>query len=153
MSDPYRDADPSVCPACAASLRTFHDRLCCDACGGMMLELDDLATAVTEIVGDEPALKLVGGHPGTRACPRCRHPMSTCHLEVDFADHPSRLAPTLDCCRSHGIWFDTDELATILAALYRSTEPPSHATLRQIARTLLENYGHKILPRSPPLRV
>jgi hypothetical protein len=48
------------------------------------------------------------------------------------------------------VWFDTDERATVLAALHRAAAPPSHATLREIARTLLETYGHKFTRRPPP---
>lgn len=55
VTDPYRDPEPYACPACHAVLRSFHDRLCCDACGGMMLALDDLAAAVTEIAATRGA--------------------------------------------------------------------------------------------------
>jgi Zn-finger nucleic acid-binding protein len=143
MSDPYRDSEPLACPACNAALRSFHERLCCDACGSVMLELDDLVAAITEIIGDGPALKLVHGKPGARACPRCKHAMASCHLDVEITEHHRELKPTLDRCASHGVWFDTDELADILTVLHRSAEPPSHATVRQIARTMLVSFGSK----------
>src|SRR4051812_27570934 len=53
MAGPYRDPE-LVCPACHAKLRVFGQRLCCDACDGILLELADLTTSIAELTGIDP---------------------------------------------------------------------------------------------------
>ncbi len=46
---PYRTSpDPPACPACGAGLRDFSGRLCCDACGGILVDLADLTASIND---------------------------------------------------------------------------------------------------------
>jgi hypothetical protein len=130
MGDPYRDADMLECPGCGSDLRVFNARLCCDACGGIMLPLVDLATAIEEHTHVAPQLAVIGSRPGARRCPRCRVDMAECRLDAQLGDRHPTLEPTLDHCATHGLWFDEFEIAAVLQVLRESTEPA------QLARTL-----------------
>jgi Zn-finger nucleic acid-binding protein len=134
------------CPACGRELRAFQHRLCCDACTGMLVSTDDLATVLAEHVmsqtGTRPLPGFRDGRLGARICPRCDARMITTHLDMKLGDKHHRLSPTLDRCAAHGVWFDANELAQILEAVQRAASLPSHASLRQILVTIFENYGH-----------
>ena len=116
---PYRDRWHK-CPACPNSeLREFEGRLICDACNGMMITRDDLAKAIRDLTGADPEFEFFDDKPTKRACPRCDHALVACRLRVKFAvaDKEPAPKPILDRCEQDGIWFDTDELAKVLAAV------------------------------------
>jgi Zn-finger nucleic acid-binding protein len=117
MGGPYRDPE-LPCPACRAPLRTFNARLCCDACNGIFLELDDLARSIADLTGAAPELAFKDDRPGTRRCPRCAAAMTACHLVVTLGHRHPRLPPELDRCGAHGVWFDELELAKIYELLH-----------------------------------
>lgn len=71
MPDPYRDQNLS-CPACQAPLRLFQDRLCCDACNGIFLELDDLERAVVEVTSVAATVIFVEEQPAPGCAPSAR---------------------------------------------------------------------------------
>jgi hypothetical protein len=129
---PYRDSQ-LACPACAAGLRRFRDRLCCDGCSGIMLGVDDLEVAIRELTGTTPELGFTGDAPGARPCPCCQTAMVRCRLDVWLMDERPALRPELDRCDGHGVWFDAEELAKVLEVL------------RRVASTTLGNSR----PRSP----
>jgi hypothetical protein len=137
MSGPYRDPELWSCPACGSSLRPYGKRLCCDACGGIMLTPDDLLRAIHAHTRTRARLRLVVGDDGARRCPRCQAQMAVCHLEATLEGHEPELTPELDRCVEHGVWFDVDELATIFEAARKATEPGG-GSLADLVRTIIE---------------
>ncbi len=103
---PNRDEFPT-CPDCAVALQPYGSRLGCDRCGG---------TLVTEAELSELLSSFDPKHPRTlawakverasrRQCPRCEAIMMGAHMEEIAVEH----------CVEHGVWFDTGELARVLA--------------------------------------
>ncbi len=113
MSEPYRDQH-FACPACKAPMRVFHKRLVCDACYGVMLTLEDLATGVHDLTSILPTFAYRNEKPGKRACPHCAVLMTTCKLTLGLEEEVEKPRPELDRCVEHGIWFDGEELARVL---------------------------------------
>ena len=111
---PFRD-DFLTCPACAAPLREYQTRQVCDACDGMLLALADLAHAIHDLTSVVPTFEYADEAPGKRSCPRCRQAMTTCKLRVVLDREIEKPRPVLDRCREHGLWFDGEELASVLA--------------------------------------
>ena len=122
MSGPYRDRE-LVCPACHAKLRVFYQRLCCDECDGILLELADLTTSISELTGIDPEIGFLGERPGRRPCPHCARTMSVCRLDVALMNQRPTLRPALDRCVAHGVWFDATELAKVFEVLHRAVSP------------------------------
>lgn len=123
MSDPFVDL-LMKCPACTGtSLRAFHGRLCCDACEGMQITLAELSRAIVDLTGIEPTYEFMDVQPGKRSCPRCPTPMTRCRLRVIVEDELAKPRPELDHCAEHGVWFDRDELATVLAKVRAKVSP------------------------------
>lgn len=110
--DPYRAAHER-CPACRQGLRKHQTRLICDGCGGMMVPMADLATAIVEMTSLEPAFEVTDEVPGTRTCPLCTTVMTECKLRIVLGDELAKPRPTLDRCGQHGLWFDDAELAAV----------------------------------------
>jgi hypothetical protein len=118
MPEPYR-AVPAACPACFTALRDYRGRLCCDACGGIMITMTDLTNAITEISGiGDPKVELLDEKPGTRRCPRCPDAMTTFKVRVTVYEERIKPRPQLDHCAAHGIWFDRDELAKVFEKVH-----------------------------------
>jgi hypothetical protein len=147
MDDPYRDPETVTCPACGSALRGFHGRLCCDGCGGVMLELVDLTEQIANGVGAQPLLSFVDHGKGTRKCPRCGELMCASRLVAAVGELHEKLKPQLDRCTVHGVWFDADELAKVLELVQRDLLPRGHATLFQILETLIQMWGRPISNR------
>lgn len=123
MSEPYRELQLR-CPACPATvLRAFHGRLCCDRCEGMQLSLEELSRAIIDLTGIEPTYEFIDEKPGARGCPQCLQRMTTCKLRVTVEDELAKPRPTLDRCEEHGLWFDGDELAAVLAKVRAKVSP------------------------------
>jgi Zn-finger nucleic acid-binding protein len=115
--DPYRDAHRN-CPCCNGELRTFQDRQVCDACEGLMLSIDDLSGAIAELTGLPPTLSYRDEAPGKRPCPHCSAPMTTTKLTIEIeGSRPAKPDAEVDRCVAHGLWFDKDELASVLAPI------------------------------------
>jgi hypothetical protein len=116
MGMPYRDQERS-CPACSAPLRLYQDRLCGDACNGIMLTLADLSHAVYDMTSLVPELEWKSEHPGKRSCPECKERMTVCKLVIRLDGHAEHPKPQLDRCTTHGLWFDHEELAAVFATV------------------------------------
>lgn len=113
--DAYRDQHHN-CPRCNHELRVFGERLVCDGCEGLMLTEDDLRNAIVELTGLAPTFTLRDEAPGKRACPRCTTAMTTAKLTIALeGEKPMKAGPELDRCATHGLWFDENELADVLA--------------------------------------
>jgi hypothetical protein len=115
VTDVYRTSG-FACPRCAnASLREFQNRLVCDECNGMLIAVDDLVTSIHELDGSSDTLAFVAETPSATACPRCRHVMSSCRLELGEL----RLAGTFLRCARDGIWFPRDAMTAVFARVSR----------------------------------
>jgi Zn-finger nucleic acid-binding protein len=105
-----------MCPACKEPLVVFEldgveiDR--CLKCGGTWLddgEIDPLA----RLAGGAPdplqaAIAAAGdGKPGDRRCVRCATKMKLVTVQTVELDR---------CPRGHGLWFDRNEMETLIAA-------------------------------------
>jgi Zn-finger nucleic acid-binding protein len=97
--DPYRDAR-SLCPSCGRRLRVLNERLVCDACGGMLLPVAELAASIVDLGAS--ALDVEPREATTRTCPRCGGAMPSAALVVDRKP----LKVTVVACTHHGLWFD-----------------------------------------------
>ena len=112
----------SVCPKCDVPLfiLRFKDLEVdfCNHCRGLWLDAGELE-ALLERTGahaDDPLLRfqqqpgvLPPGRP--HLCPRCDQPLREIRVE-----HTGSPTLTLDKCpRTHGLWFDADELAQLLS--------------------------------------
>src|SRR4051812_11159068 len=114
MTEPFR-ASVLGCPACSVKLRPFAGRLICDTCEGMFTSFADVERAIRELTGVQPVLEFHGDKPSERACPTCAAKMIACHLRVRLEDDTVKLKAELDRCLADGVWFDTEELAELLA--------------------------------------
>jgi Zn-finger nucleic acid-binding protein len=134
---PYRDADMFQCPACGEAMRAYIERLCCDACTGIFIGLEDLTAALDDHALGMGTIAFRDAAVGARGCPRCRAPMTTCHLVAVFGEGSALPAPELDRCAKHGVWFDVGELAKVLEAARHATEPDGVAGAA-FARAIVE---------------
>jgi Zn-finger nucleic acid-binding protein len=134
---PYRDMEMFQCPACGEAMRAYYKRLCCDACAGIFIAVDDLTSALDDHASGVGTIAFRDTGLGTRGCPRCRAPMTKCHLVASFGDSNARPAPELDRCATHGVWFDVGELANVLEAARHATEPDGAAGVA-FARAVVE---------------
>ncbi|MBA3818235.1 MAG: zf-TFIIB domain-containing protein [Deltaproteobacteria bacterium] len=100
----YRD-HRLPCPVCAASDLSFlGDRWTCDECHGLLVEEAALAAMVMELTEQPWDIPAIGGAVGPRRCPVCEGAMPRQLLEE----------VTVDRCATHGVWFDPQELETVL---------------------------------------
>jgi Zn-finger nucleic acid-binding protein len=111
--DPFRDPE-LPCPACARPLRAFQQRLVCDACGGILLALADLAAAIEDLTSVAPTFAWSHEHQSSRACPQCRAAMTAGRIVLHLEEATAHPRPELDRCATHGVWFDPEELAKVL---------------------------------------
>jgi Zn-finger nucleic acid-binding protein len=94
------------CPGCGEALDTagFTDR--CPACEGAWVNEDALVGMLQERTS---TLVFLPWQPrakdNERTCAQCRKPMQHANLGTVL----------LDRCPEHGVWFDADELAALLA--------------------------------------
>ncbi len=114
MSDPYRQAAYRCLHCEDAPLRAYGDRLVCDTCGGILLEVADLEAAIADLAPD-PVVLLDQEERGL-GCPRCARKVVACRLAVGklWFDAP------LLRCRDHGVWFEGDQLAGVFERIGRS---------------------------------
>lgn len=107
---PYRDS-ALRCPHCGGGLRDHESRLVCDACDGMLLPLDDLATSIHEIDGGDAPVELRDRAPLAAACPRCGGNLETGTIAIGSAV----LGTDLVCCPVDGVWMPRDTLVAAYA--------------------------------------
>ncbi len=110
-----------LCPRCRVNMEQIAlgaTRVCeCPKCEGLWVDTDSLARICSEREQQSAALGLV--HPLHRAaagielqvrylpCPICQQLMN----RVNFAGYSNVI---VDVCKSHGTWFDCDELRRVL---------------------------------------
>jgi Zn-finger nucleic acid-binding protein len=110
---PYREA-ALACPDCGAGpVRPFLRRLVCDACGGMLIGVADLAAALGHIASEQ--LVVAPGEPGERACPRCQRPLAACALAVG----DTAIAGAFRVCERDGVWMPGGTLEAMFETLGR----------------------------------
>ncbi len=102
----YRDQG-LACPGCGDPLREFADRLVCDACGGMLIRVEDFARALAGVGGLE--VRVVPDSLTQRACPRCGALLRSSRV---FAGADS-IDEDILCCAHHGLWFAGGMLETV----------------------------------------
>ena len=114
--------DGAPCPACASALSAARigelEAQACKVCGGLWLDramFEQLGAsrerqgAVMGMLPAPAAPPVVALEPVKyRPCPVCRQFMN----RVNYA---KRSGVVLDVCKSHGLWFDQDELRRVLA--------------------------------------
>jgi len=72
MTEPYRDQH-RTCPACSNTLREYQTGSSATSCQGMMVSIEDLRRAISELTGvDAPVIEYVDEKPGKRACRAAR---------------------------------------------------------------------------------
>jgi len=108
---PYRD-QRLECPACKGPLSEVEwlrvARFSCHRCDGVWLPRASLGALAQALGLDIRVVESAwdGVTKGFRSCPQCAEPMWAKGFPV-----------TIDICRQHGIYFDRDELAQMLAPL------------------------------------
>lgn len=123
MSDVYRTA-ALICPACASPMREFADRLVCDHCEGILLGLEDLRAACSDIAGSDLDVELFDLEESKAACPRCQRPLATCRLRVGSTKIRARVRGDFASCVQDGVWLGRGGLAGVLAAAGRKWAHP-----------------------------
>ena len=109
---------------------------CCLSCGGNWLDAGELAW-LAELTGAQPgrindALQSAAPGPRTaRRCPRCNKRLRSITVA---AEPPLELDR---CPRGHGLWFDADEMAAVIAAFHTGEE-------REVARLLAELHDNEL---------
>lgn len=102
-----------TCPACTKPLAFRGDQWVCGGCAGTFVENAALVAMVQEISQSYWEIPAASGAVGSRACPACDNPMTVEKYE----------SIEIDRCASDGVWFDENELASVL--LNTSTPPKS----------------------------
>lgn len=110
------------CPACGQGLATARvgelELRECRACGGLWLD-----RAVFELLGTSRerqgavlgALPPAGPPPAAPQGPVKYRPCPACGQLMNRVNYARRSGVVLDVCKSHGLWFDRDELRRVLA--------------------------------------
>ncbi len=94
-----------TCPNCSGQPLSFQgDRWACASCQGSFVENTALIEMVTAMTGSPWELPAPSGEPGARKCPACGGVMV-----AETVEHVD-----LDRCPRHGLWFDAEELQTVL---------------------------------------
>ncbi len=111
----YRD-NSDVCPRCGTPLVKAGAARGCEGCRGVWLPADDVRDMASAMQQPPSPVEIVGVPATGRQplpCPDCTEPMDT----LDILGIP------LDVCKKrHGIWFDANELGSLL---FRVAKPPS----------------------------
>lgn len=105
----YRD-QRERCPRCGVELVDARAARGCPNCRGLWVALPDLLEMATQMNAGPYAVQLpfVKSAHQPMPCPTCTELMGTWSL----------FDVQLDRCEKHGIWFDPDELAQILLAVW-----------------------------------
>ena len=147
----YRDSELS-CPACKGALRAFHDRQCCDACGGIQVGASDLKRSVEDLAGAACTLDWDGGASG-RPCPQCGVAMTRATLAIRYDDVVLHSKRGYERCVEHGAWFDDRELAQVFLLVERQVNKGDAMSNRYLPRdTNLDRLTADQYPGAWPLR-
>ncbi len=111
----YRDSQDR-CPRCGIALIDARAARGCPQCRGLWVSMEALGT-MAKAMQQAPMPLAFDFEPDPRQplpCPMCNEAMATWKL----------FTVPLDRCDKHGVWFDPDELAQVLLAVWvRSTIP------------------------------
>jgi Zn-finger nucleic acid-binding protein len=97
----------AACPSCGTGLDPQGARMICSACGGALVPDAQLEAMMNEMSPDDERpleRRLLPGAAAPRSCPRCTTAMTPHEM----------YGVTIDRCSAHGVWFDGEELATVL---------------------------------------
>jgi Zn-finger nucleic acid-binding protein len=100
-----------TCPACTKQLAFRGDQWVCPDCAGTFVENAALVAMVQEISQSYWEIPASSGAVGARTCPACNTKMTVEKYE----------AIEIDRCATDGVWFDDNELASVLMD---ATTPP-----------------------------
>jgi ribosomal protein S27AE len=110
MTEPYRSG--VVCPRCGEAAVDARDgHLVCDACDGMLIGADEVASAIHDIDDADATPALREPQPATSACPRCATAMQT--VTLAFGTHV--LGGGFLSCAQHGVWMPREALVAAYA--------------------------------------
>ena len=104
----YRDA-AHPCPVCRVGMRAFQDRLVCDACGSMQLQVADFQRQIS--ASDE--VVVVDDTRTQRQCPRCSGVLRSCEVRLGTLVVDGEILH----CAADGLWFEAGLLEQILAQI------------------------------------
>lgn len=110
----YRDNN-DLCPRCGTPLVQAGAARGCEGCRGVWLPAEDVRDMAARMQIPPTPVELIGTSANRQPlpCPDCTEPMDT----VDIFGIP------LDLCKKrHGIWFDANELGSLL---FRVAKPSS----------------------------
>jgi ribosomal protein S27AE len=120
---PLRDEFPA-CSQCQTALTPAPDdrRLACGTCGGVLVTEAALMAAVKSVLAHHDAPEQLPFEAATqpepaRVCPRCAAQM-TKHALYGIQ---------IDRCEAHGVWFDKDELQSVLEQVGLTDKVPRHS--------------------------
>lgn len=138
----YRDRFPN-CFQCGIALKRFtvmsHAYGRCEECGGAWVEHAVLQGMVEEMREEAVPAMYEVKRRGDRRCLQCQQPMKVARLlgieqflatlmnrhlpsfveqlgGPDALTAALKVAPFVDVCEDHGVWFDREELQTVLMA-------------------------------------
>ena len=110
----YRDRN-NLCPRCGTPLVQAGAARGCEACRGVWMTVEDVRDMASSMQTPPAPVELSGAEENRPAlpCPDCSELMETLLA----------FGVSLDVCKKrHGIWFDANELGTLLL---RVAKPPS----------------------------
>lgn len=110
----YRDNN-DLCPRCGTPLVPAGAARGCEGCRGVWLPAENVRDMAAQMQHPPMPVELIGTAASRQAlpCPDCTEPMET----TDVMGIP------LDICKKrHGIWFDANELGSLL---FRVAQTPS----------------------------
>lgn len=117
----YREAG-HACPSCRVGMREFQGRLICDACGSMLIAVDDFTRQLTAseelIVRDDTKTQ--------RACPRCDGQLASAKVALGRLIFDGEILH----CKAHGLWFEAGLLEDVLRQVQRHHRGPGVGTPR-----------------------
>ena len=120
MSDP-------TCPVCKSALETAGHTERCGRCGGAWIHDDALVAML------EASTAAVVSLPWKPRVAKADRPCAVC---AEMMLPVSLGTVALDRCEAHGVWFDRDELAELLAQSKKFRDAPAehHGWFERIAK-------------------
>jgi Zn-finger nucleic acid-binding protein len=111
----YRDIN-DLCPRCGVPLKQAGAARGCEECRGVWLSVEEVRDMASSMQTPPTPIEIAGAPATDRTplpCPECTEPMEAVNV---FG------IPLDVCAKRHGIWFDANELSSLL---FRVAKPPS----------------------------